>query len=463
MRKYIRILAIVALALTGCDKYLTDELPEFDLVDGNVIRDQKSAEVALNGIYQPLESEGTFTAQGISWASHALGLTEETWMGIEDDLVNNSISTEDRNSYVRPYGIINNANLVIKTIEGVDESKFEEGRKESIIAEAKFLRFWGHYWILKWYSQHWDTLSKYGNVMRREPATGNNINISRLSVSETYINLLEDLDYTIKNGPDFKSIYTVHKDLAKAYKAEILLMRGIEADLDEVINLCNDLIGNWTLETTYEDVFSNGYNSTELMFSRYMDEDVIRFAGYNVASIFNLFSGVYVATDFYKDLLTDDARFDKVLKFKETNDDGIDLYVIGKLLDDENTNLPNYYMRLAQVYLMKAEAMARSGASIEDCLEAINVLRLRSANTTIDANDVVNRQMLMDIIFEEILLEMGCENGYEYSAGLRFMRNGKPRIHDIKGDFENTNYILMIPMDELEFNIYSDQNPGYTK
>lgn len=46
-----------------------------------------------------------------------------------------------------------------------------------------------------------------------------------------------------------------------------------------------------------------------------------------------------------------------------------------------------YYMRVAQMYLIKAEAMARTNASIKDCLDVLNVLRLRSGNTTFEAAD----------------------------------------------------------------------------
>ncbi len=72
-----------------------------------------------------------------------------------------------------------------------------------------------------------------------------------------------------------------------------------------------------------------------------------------------------------------------------------------------------YYMRVAQMYLIKAEAMARTNASIRDCLDVLNVLRLRSGNTTFEAADYSSPSDVLEEVFRENVREIRMEKrGY---------------------------------------------------
>ena len=61
MRLLIISLTILSLlGLAGCENMFEKEMPPHNLVDGNVITDETTAEPVLNGIYSYLEGMGTF-------------------------------------------------------------------------------------------------------------------------------------------------------------------------------------------------------------------------------------------------------------------------------------------------------------------------------------------------------------------------------------------------------------------
>ena len=96
--------------------------------------------------------------------------------------------------------------------------------------------------------------------------------MGRSSVKESYEKIFEDLDYAIQYGPRFYSKYRSCATTAKAFKADILMNRGEEGDYAEAIRLANEVIASdeFGLEDKYEDIFTNGYSSKELMFTRHI-------------------------------------------------------------------------------------------------------------------------------------------------------------------------------------------------
>ena len=63
------------------------------------------------------------------------------------------------------------------------------------------------------------------------------------------------------------------------------------------------------------------------------------------------------------------------------------------------------------MYLIKAEAMARTNASIKDCIDVLNVLRERSGNTLFDETDYSSLAEVLEEVFRENVRELGMENG----------------------------------------------------
>ena len=203
--------------------------------------------------------------------------------------------------------------------------------------------------------------------MRRVPGTLSNNNMERSGVREAYNLILEDLDYAIDYGPVYKDVFSASRGLAKGFKVEVLLLRGTDEDYAKVPELANEVLSNYEfkLEESFEDVFKNGYKSTEIMFSRFLSAKKLADVDMNVASIKKLMCGKYKPNDQFFDIFnsTNDIRyaltFDSVLyeQFNSTNKT-----LILKKLWRTDGNCPMFYMRLAQMKLFQDKALERNGA-----------------------------------------------------------------------------------------------------
>ena len=198
------------LSQMSCDDQL-NALPTQSKVVGNVIVDQKSAEVALNGVYYRFaeggDDRGTPSTQwGYSQEivpAYLSGYITRTSGGNLDE--NASVQATDGSvegiwSYC--YTLINAANGVISQMEPLPTSMFEGERKAEIIAEAKIMRAYGHYHLLRYFTQFYDTKSEYGALLRDEFVTTTNIAQSRDNVENTYKLILEDLEEGIKRSEE---------------------------------------------------------------------------------------------------------------------------------------------------------------------------------------------------------------------------------------------------------------------
>jgi len=143
----------------------------------------------------------------------------------------------------------------------------------------------------------------------------------------------------------------------------------------------------------------------------------------------------------------------------------IDDPVTGKVnIAAENTFRDDYYMRLAETYLLRAEAYLGKGDKI-NAAKDINVVRARAKAIPVEAS-TVNIEYILDerareLNFEELrtftLMRMG--KLVERVSTYHPMYNGKYTSHIIK-NFQN---LWPIPQSEIERNTEAvlEQNPGY--
>ncbi|MDB9204050.1 RagB/SusD family nutrient uptake outer membrane protein [Odoribacter splanchnicus] len=306
--------------------------------------------------------------------------------------------------------------------------------------------------------------------MRRVPGTLSNNNMERSGVREAYNLILEDLDYAIDYGPVYKDVFSASRGLAKGFKVEVLLLRGTDEDYAKVPELANEVLSNYEfkLEESFEDVFKNGYKSTEIMFSRFLSAKKLADVDMNVASIKKLMCGKYKPNDQFFDIFnsTNDIRyaltFDSVLyeQFNSTNKT-----LILKKLWRTDGNCPMFYMRLAQMKLFQAEALERNGASVADVLAPLNDLRRRSGNVLLKAEDFSDRDDLVRTIFYEIVREMGLENGAEWFAAVRMrLSSGKRLISELNPVYSDDKQLAwQIPDDEVSYNTLMEPNPVFIR
>ena len=134
--------------------------------------------------------------------------------------------------------------------------------------------------LMKYFAYFWDVNSPYGVLIRTEPASLAVNAKARMTMRDSYNQIIEDLDYAIENGPDYTNCFQASKGAAMASKANLLMIRGEGDDYANAAKLAQDVIdhGGFQMEETFTDVFTKDYSSKEKMFifSRFLSSTVYK-------------------------------------------------------------------------------------------------------------------------------------------------------------------------------------------
>lgn len=124
-----------------------------------------------------------------------------------------------------------------------------------------------------------------------------------------------------------------------------------------------------------------------------------------------------------------------------------------------SSSLPNedfVLLRLAEQYLIRAEARAQQD-NISGAQEDVNVIRTRAglANTTATA-----KEALLEAVAQERRIELMVEGGHRWYD---LKRTGKidQVLSPLKADWQSTDALFPIPLQEILNNDNLTQNPGY--
>lgn len=451
----------MALLVQACKLTdVTDLKPDHKLDQNTVVVDIPSAEKLLTGAYYSLRDEplslncpAIAGYMGVNLTSISSGFTT---------FINNNVQTDNTTVnnliYAGPYQLIQTANFVIEKTGALQSS---DPRKTSVIAEAKFLRALGHFYALRLFGQFWDINSKYGIELKDKPSLPI---AARADVKASYELILSDLDEAIKSCP--KYVTGVPKGYAtelaaKALKSRVLLYKK---DYTGSALLAKEVMaGPAVLSSNFLNMFQvDKYNSDEVILAS------ITFANnnnlyYENGKSYYYVSGGYNLSDRYLALLKTDARKTIIGKNSKDPADPTKWHGNGKFLKgvDGSRNDTEYYFRLAEAYLIYAEAEARrDGGSLTDALTAINTLRVKRGSLPVSA---ANKTDLLALIRTEKELELGAESGEDWFDIVRYIKNGDVQASTIKATLADENkLILPIPQVSIDAsNKIIVQNPGY--
>ena len=464
MKRLIYVLIVIATAFhSGCKKEL-NALPSQSKVEGNVIVDQKSAEVALNGVYLRFANGGDDRGTpSIFWAGNheaapsVLAGNHRMSNGVSAFEENNLITANDYNAadlWATNYNLVNAANGVIEQLNALPASKFGNARRREILAEARALRAYGHYNLLRYFAQFYDLNSTYGVMLRLEFVNTNNISKVRNTVKESYDAILADLDDAIAHAPLSNPNYYLNRWVAKGLKARVLMMRASAGDYADVISLTQDIIQNspYVLENNLQDIFrSQGLSSKEVMLGLVPKPNQVQKSD---TYFFRDVAG-YIATQTFKDLLINDPRASWMVGTLGSTADGISKYM-GPMIE------VGYALRLTEIYLLQAEAITRSGGDLPRVRTLLKTVMGHAGVTDFSAvdNSTTADQLTMEV-YKETVRNLAFEDGQDWNALLRLplqtVLTIKPAITD------KNHFILPIPAAEFVKNVaIGAQNPGYS-
>jgi len=469
MKKILTILS-AAILLHSCQLVdVLDQEPPHYLTPENAITDAASAETALTGIYGSQMSYESYMAignhamtSGILKANDNPGVTVSIYY-IESRLPKlNMVSAAYLPFWEYPTTIVNSSNTLMAVIEGMSDNSFKAGRRMSMLGELHFLRGYYNFELLRMFGEYDKLDSKFGIFLREKPATANDIMIARSTVQQCYDAILEDIEFAIEHAPDFTSSYYASKTAAKALKVKVLFYMG---KYSECLTEANNFIASneRQLVSNYSDIFTQKENS-ELIFTRGLTGTTeVKYQATRINAYRN--EGKWGPTESFLQLVAGDPREDVILRNGVGKVFGSQK-TINKAANDEG-DMPIYFMRYSEIYMMKAECEARTNTG--DPLGTLNLLRSGHGLPTI-----TTAGNILKTIYQEWLLEMGFENGHEWYATWRMGVDQLLEMNEtVRTEMEKSSNqelykqtlpdkrIYPIPGDEISANKLAEQNPGY--
>ena len=486
---HTRILhTIMALALfTACsDDFVT--VDSNDVNSADFFNSEEDYQNALIGAYDLLQTTYINVMLGEIASDNTLagGESATDVVGIQeiDDMIHTPVNSNLRDIWGWMFAGVNRANFILEFQDKTDFSG-----KEQVLAQARFLRAYYYFELVKWFGA-------VPLVVDKQILFGEESSYERNPASEVYAQIEQDLQYALDQLPSIQSeTGRVTKGAAQALLGKAYLYQEKFTEASQILETLIQT-GPYDLVTDYSTIFEHeGENNIESVFEiQYTELEGAGFACLqcsegNVAVGFNgirNYEGPEFTSGFsfnvpvqkiYEAYDSDDQRKDNtILDIEAWADQTGASFGTGyehtgffnrkylprkrsdQALGDLNLTNPNNYraIRFSDVLLMAAEAFNRGGIDDAKAQEYLNRVRRRAFRD--EFHDVTSAgASLTNAIYFERRLELAGE-GHRFFDLVRTER----ATQEINGFQAGKHELFPIPAIEIQLagNVWS-QNPGY--
>ncbi|MDQ0105576.1 tetratricopeptide (TPR) repeat protein [Chitinophaga terrae (ex Kim and Jung 2007)] len=450
--KYISCLALGAILITtaSCNKKL-ELAPKQDIVPTE-IKTEDDVITTLLGGYKSLQEYDAF-GERFLFVADLMANTNTRFSGTfvnyrevyaRSIQENNTIAS---GMWGNAYEAINGMNLVLSRLDLVSADN-----KAVVEAEAKFIRGVFYFELAGFYGQPYSagniTTNLTAPIINQPFLTAADLQASkqpRATVDAMYKQVLADLQAAAAALPES---YNEKKDKPRAtkYAAEAFLSRVYMAmgDYPKAAAAANTVIesGAYSLMPSFSTEFNNSTLTVEDIFA------IVQSSQSNAGTSNNGLTTFY-SFDARSNVRVDPTFLDQF----EDSDTRKSFFNVASATKITTYKWNDYYgtipvIRLAEMYLTRAEANFRAGTAIGDTpLNDVNLIRTRSKATPLTT-------VTADAIVAERHRELSFE-GDDYWTNKRLKLNlgSKP--------YNDNKVIFPIPLREINVNPSLIQNPGY--
>ncbi len=459
---YILSMVIVTMIVSACSNQL-DKLPPQSISTDIALNSDENVKKVLIGAYDALSNADLFggeilrnsellAADGEIRFTGTFNAPAEIWT--KQMTTSNGDVSE---AWLDGYNTINIVNNVLSALDVV-----EDADRDRIEGEAIFIRALIYFELVKYFAKPYSDGNAATNpgvplILSPTTAVNESSQVARSTVQEVYDQIIADLTIAVAKLPAVNDEYA-NSVAANAILSRVYLqMENYAAARDAANAALNDAAGNYFLAATYDAAFNREANGIEDIFS-------IQVTTQDGVNAMQLYYGTTV----------DGGRGDigilqAHLDFYEAGDDRLALHYIDPTNGEGRTGKwVNQFanvgaIRLAELYLTRAECNLREGTSV-------------GATPAVDVNLIRNRAGLADIAaptLNDILLERKLELAHEGQAihDFKRTRGDSYRLTDqngITGDglvdgfaYDANELVYPIPDREINVNKKLVQNDGY--
>lgn len=444
---YITLLLLFGI-FSSCE--ILDVEPYDAIPAEEVLTTKKGLEGSLTGAYSVLQS-GAISTDVIVFAD----LAADNFIARGSKAEYREVSINDiqaSNTYVesvwnRSYEGINLVNYIIDGIDGISGITQEE--KDNFLGQCYFLRAFNYFNLVRY----------FGEIPKRvkpvSDASPETLNIPLSTEEEIYNLIVSDLEaaeqYFAGKGEGNSAF--ANEGAIKALLAKVHLYREnwtqAAAYAEEVINM------NYSLEqANYADIFDETKNSNEIIFqvdfynsqdaSNLMNDWLTHNGRFEVAVWKDLDRNETIADDYE----VGDKRLSATVQFYSgaKGDD----YYCNKYTDNITRKDNIIFLRLAEMYLIKAEALNENGYVADGpAFDALNAVRTRAGISSLTSTQVPNQQAFRLAVEKERNLELVFEGNRLFDL----RRTG--RINDVLediGTLKEAGWYFPVPQTEIDTN-----------
>ena len=443
------LLGLGLIVSISCKKHLNVVPKEFTPDDLTIV-DGPTAQTAVRGIYNALGNNNYygynfqtlvyFSGNDVEYLGPQL---QNRQLSDHDSKSDNSVIAS---SWAGIYNTINRANHVLAKVPDLPiGASFSQTLKDQLIGEAYFLRALSYF----------DLARTWGGVQLVLTPTlkaSDNEGIKRSTLAETYAQVLNDLKAAEPLLPETTNRIRATKKTVWALRARYHLYQKEWADAEVYASKLISDNSNYKLLKPYNSWFvNNARNTQEAVFELYYSNTLTN----SQASQWqpSTKGGVrWIApTNAFVVLLNDTslAGNRSTLIDKVTSSSTVQWY--GNLYYRQPGTDPGYLIRIAELYLIRAEALAHQ-EKLADALKDLNDVRDRAKLKPSTASTQ-----------EEILLAIENERRFEFAfephRWFDLVRTG--RANEVLGVSNANKYVLPVPIVELNVDKALVQNPGY--
>lgn len=474
---------LILMVCSSCKKLIAIPEPIDTITTAKVFANDTQANSAMLGVYSVLINDLTGNSTGYSGfatgLSTMLGSLSSDELSV-DLLAGTSFTPYNtnkllaNNSFGPPvwssaYQAIYGSNAVIEGIEASTSPKLNTNIRIKLTAEAKFVRAFSYFYLVNF----------FGDIPLALTIDFNQTaHMTRTPTAQVYAQIIKDLqDAKAGLTPDFSGSSTNERIRPNKWAAAALLARVYlyTGDYANALVQANEVIGQSQLFQLNDDlnqVFLKNNSEAIWQLQQSKTANPRRNAtpeGYTMSASYSTIEKKYFGFQISDVLVQTFEPGDKRKQdwlFPDVKD-GKAIYYVNKYKVNANNSTvdePTEYamvMRLAEQYLIRAEARVLDNNQLELAVGDLNVLRHRAGVD--DLPLTLSRDQVIAAIAKERRTELFAEWGHRW---FDLKRTGK--AHDVLsviqgkqpwwGDYQ---FVYPIPPDEIVTNHNLTQNPGY--
>jgi hypothetical protein len=357
--------------------------------------------------------------------------------------------------YLALYKCIANANEILQAVDKINDPNLSAEEKATIKGQTLAIRGMVHFDVLRMFGYHWDASSAYGIPVVLTVQKATDI-VNRSTVINSYTAILKDLNDAdaLLDGSELTAQYA-NAQFVKGLLARVYLY---QKDYEKAASFAESVIDDKTYTLLSADKFETIYSSrlsSESIFELSFDaQNQSAFNGSTYVRPDALRTEIFFLANQGMNTFFENRTGDKrsgLLDF-ENNDvsilpDGRTQKYRGEVTKDN----PAYILRIAEMYLIAAEAKKLAGGG----LSFLNTLRENRGMANLTATDVPNEAAFLQAVLDERLAELNFE-GHRFFDLARYQK-----MEEVLG-VNNTNAVFPIPQREITAtNTALSQNPGF--